>query len=50
LGKYSPCKWGKNRLSQESFQKNSPDVTTILFLELNRQHINVKLCSKFQKY
>jgi hypothetical protein len=31
LGKYFPCKWGKNRLFQESFQKNPPGVTPILF-------------------
>jgi hypothetical protein len=36
MGKYFPCKWGKNRLFQESFQQNPPEVTPILFLELNR--------------
>jgi hypothetical protein len=38
LGKYFG-EWGKNRLFQESFQKNPPEVTPILFLELNRQHV-----------
>jgi predicted metallopeptidase len=39
MGKYFSCKWGKNRLFQESFQKNPLEVTPILFLELNRHHV-----------
>jgi hypothetical protein len=27
MGKYFPCKWGKKRLLQESFEKNPPEVT-----------------------
>jgi hypothetical protein len=34
MGKYFPCKWGKNRIFQEIFQKNPPEVTPIFFWNL----------------
>jgi deoxyadenosine/deoxycytidine kinase len=39
---------GKNRLFQESFQKNPPEVTPILYMESNR-HCVEKLCAKEEK-
>jgi hypothetical protein len=47
-GNFFPCKWGKYRLFQESFQKNSPDVTQILHMESNRHYVE-KLCAKGEK-
>jgi hypothetical protein len=48
MGKYFPCKWGKNRLFQESFQKNPQEVTPILYMESNRHYVE-KLCAKGEK-
>jgi hypothetical protein len=50
MGKYFPCKWGKtkNRLFQEIFQKNTPVVTPILYMESNRHYVE-KLCAKVEK-
>jgi hypothetical protein len=45
LGKYFPCKWGKNRLFQESFQKNPLEVTPISYMESNRHYVN-NICAK----
>jgi hypothetical protein len=39
---------GKNRLFQESFQKNPLEVTPILYMESNR-HCVEKLCAKEEK-
>jgi hypothetical protein len=41
MGKYFPCKWGKSRLFQESFQKIPPE-------ESNRHYVE-KLCAKGEK-
>jgi hypothetical protein len=48
MGKYFPCTWGKNRLFQENFQKNPPEVTPISYMESNR-HCVEKLCAKEEK-
>jgi hypothetical protein len=48
MGKYFPCKWGKNWLFQESFEKNPPEVTPILYIESNRNYVE-KLCEKKRK-
>jgi hypothetical protein len=45
---YFPSKCGKHRLFQETFQKNSPDVTQILYMESNRHYVE-KLCAKGEK-
>jgi hypothetical protein len=39
---------GKNRLFQESFQKNPPEVTPIIYMKSNRQYVE-KLCAKGDK-
>jgi hypothetical protein len=39
---------GKNRLFQESFQNNPPEVTLILYMEYNRHYVE-KLCAKGEK-
>jgi hypothetical protein len=48
MGTYFPCKWGKHRLFQESFQKNPPEVKPILYIEPNRHYVE-KLCAKGEK-
>jgi hypothetical protein len=47
-GKEFSLHMGKNRLFQESFQKNPPEVTPILYMELNRFCVE-KLCAKEEK-
>jgi hypothetical protein len=47
-GKVFALQMGNNRLFQESFQKNPPEVTPSLYMESNR-HCVEKLCAKEQK-
>jgi hypothetical protein len=48
MGTFFPCKCGKHRLFQESFQKNPPEVTPILYMESNHHYVE-KLCAKGEK-
>jgi hypothetical protein len=39
---------GQSQLFQESFQKNSSEVTPILYIESNRHYVS-ELCAKGEK-
>jgi hypothetical protein len=47
-GRVFSLQMGKNRLFQESFQKNPLELTPILYMESNRHYVE-KLCAKGEK-
>jgi hypothetical protein len=48
MGTYFPCKWGKKSSFSRELPENPPEVTPILYIELNRNYVE-KLCAKGEK-